>query len=111
MSNHLFDLEVAFGLAISARLPRNPGAGGRADAADLLRGMMLDMADIDELVLQLGKTFPAKVYKCSDAAGEDQQRGGLGRRCRWDGEDGAGEDVVGAPGAGIERRVSHCQGS
>src|SRR5579859_1804740 len=40
--------------------PANPDVGGRADAIDQLRGMMLDMADIDELVLQLGHAIPTE---------------------------------------------------
>ena len=40
--------------------PANPDVGGRADAVDQLRAMMLDVADIDELVLQLGHAIPTE---------------------------------------------------
>src|SRR5271163_4513805 len=40
--------------------PANPDIGGRADAVDQLPGMMLDVADIDELVLQLGHAIPTE---------------------------------------------------
>ncbi len=47
-----------------ARLPRrhpaNPDVGGRAHAVDQLRAMMLDVADINELVLQLGHAIPTE---------------------------------------------------
>ncbi len=47
-----------------ARLPRghpaNPDVGGRANAVDQLRAMMLDVADINELVLQLGHAIPTE---------------------------------------------------
>src|SRR5579862_4524764 len=40
--------------------PANPDAGGRADAVDQLRGMVLDVTDIDELMLQLGHAVPTE---------------------------------------------------
>src|SRR5215467_11077270 len=40
--------------------PANPDVGGRADPVDQLRAMMLDVADIDELVLQLGHAIPTE---------------------------------------------------
>jgi len=38
----------------------NPDVGGRADPVDQLRSMMLDVADIDQLVLQLGHAIPTE---------------------------------------------------
>src|SRR5262249_39880792 len=40
--------------------PGNPDVGGRADAIDQLRSVMLDVADINELVLQLGHLIPTE---------------------------------------------------
>src|SRR5689334_6978730 len=40
--------------------PVNPDVSGRADPVDQLRSMMLDVANIDELVLQLGHAIPTE---------------------------------------------------
>ena len=40
--------------------PGNPDIGGRADSVDQLATVMLDVADIDELVLQLGHAIPTE---------------------------------------------------
>ena len=64
--------------ALTRGHPANSDVGGRADAVDQLRGMMLDMADIDELVLQLGHaipteaTFVAVEIQTVDAAGDHE---------------------------------------
>src|SRR5215469_2467677 len=47
-------------IPLARRYPANPDVGGRADAVDQLRSMMLDVADIDELVLKLGHAIPTE---------------------------------------------------
>src|SRR5271157_3267045 len=46
--------------ALARGHPANPHVSGRADAVDQLRAMMLDVADIDELVLQFGHAIPTE---------------------------------------------------
>src|SRR5215471_13174016 len=46
--------------ALAPAHPADSHVSGRADAVDQLRAMMLDVADIDELVLLLGQAIPTE---------------------------------------------------